>query len=196
MMDRVAASQVFTHRSLARRANYKKPSTLSAVLGVAILASTLALAAQRAQQPSLNFGSANISLGMTVQEAQQLLTDAGQHFQFIRDEAPPMRTLTIDGGDSGGQITFSGGRAIYVQYEMPITRNVDALAQEIAGAVDSMETKTCSVSNYSAHGTGGGVSQSIFRCGPKTFSVMTTRVLGSNVRDVNVTIEIGHIGTN
>ena len=169
---------------------------LSTVIGAVILAATLALSAQRGQQPSLNFGSANISLGMTVQETQQLLTEAGQHFQFIRDEPPPLRTLTIDGGDEGGQITFSGGRAIYGSYHMPTARNADALAQEIAGAVDTMETKTCSISNYSAHGTGGGFSESSFHCGPKTFSVMTTQVLGSSMRVVNVNIEIGHIGTN
>lgn len=165
-----------------------------ALAGAVILAVTLSLAAQRAQQPSLNFGSANISLGMTVQEAQTLLTEAGRHFQFIRDEPPPLRTLTIDGGSDGGQITFSDGRAVFVEYQMPVAHSADALAQEIAGAVDSVETKTCSISNYSAHGTGGGFSQSIFQCGPKTFNVRTTQLLGSSVRDANVTIEIGHIG--
>jgi hypothetical protein len=169
---------------------------ISAVVCAVILAATLALAAQRAHQPSLNFGSANISLGITVQEAQQLLTEAGQHFQFILNEPPPFRTLSIDGGDSGGQVTFLDGRAIYVEYQMPTARNADALAQEIAGAVDSMEMKTCSVSNYSAHGTGGGFSQSIFQCGTKTIHVMTVQSLGSSVRDVNVTIQIGHIGAN
>jgi hypothetical protein len=170
-----------------------------ALAGAVFLVVTLSLAAQRAQQPSLNFGSANISLGMTVQEAQTLLTEARQHFRFIRDEPLALRTLTIgsdEGGDEGGQITFSDGRAVFVEYQMPTAHSADALAQEIAGAVDSMETKTCSVSNYSAHGTGGVFSQSIFQCGPKTFNVMTTQLLGSTARDVNVTIEIGHLGKN
>src|SRR5580700_4006091 len=92
--------------SAARRAKQISAVRTLAVTGTVILAATLSLAAQRAQQPSLNFGSANISLGMTVQDAQQVLTEAGQHFQFIRDQAPPLRTLTIDGGDDAGQITF------------------------------------------------------------------------------------------
>ena len=78
---------------------------------------------------------------------------------------------------------------------MPVAQSADALAQEIAGAVDGMETKMCSVSNYTAHGTGGGFSQSIFQCGPKRFSVMATQLLGGSKRDVNVTIQIGQIPT-
>jgi hypothetical protein len=166
------------------------------VTGAVVLAAALTLVAQQASKPSLNFGSANISLGMTPQQVQLLLTEAGQHFQFLRDEKPPLQTLMIDGSDDGGQVTFSDRYAVFVEYRMPVARSADALAQEIAGAVDTVKTKTCSISNYSAHGTGGGFSQSSFHCGPKTFSVMTTQVLGSNVRDVNINIEIGHIGAN
>ena len=164
-----------------------------AVISAVVLATGLTLAAQRTQQPSLNFGAANIHLGITLEQAEQLLTQAGQHFQFIRDEQPPFQTLAIDGSDDGGQITFSGDRAVFIEYQMPAARSADALAQEIAGAVDSVETKTCSASNYSAHGTGGGFSESIFQCGSKRFSVHTTQLLGSNVRTVNVNIEIGHL---
>jgi hypothetical protein len=167
-----------------------------AVTGTVVLATGLTLAAQRAQQPFLAFGAANISLGMTLPQVQQLLTEAGQHIRFLPDEKPPMQTAMVDAGDNGGQITFSDGRVVYAEYQMPNAHSADELAQEIAGAVDSVETKTCSASNYSAHGTGGEFSQSIFQCGPKRINVMTTRLLGSSVRDVNVTIQIGHIGTN
>ena len=172
------------------------PIRVLAVTGVVVLAATLGLAAQRVQQPSLNFGAANISLGMTLQEAQNLLTGAGQHIHFIPDEKPPVRTAMIDEDDYYGQVTFWDGRVVFVKYQMPVAHNPDELAQEIAGAVDSMETKTCSASNYSSHGTGGGFSESIFQCGPKRFSVTTTQVLRSGVRDINVSIQIGHIGPN
>jgi hypothetical protein len=71
--------------------------------------------------------------------------------------------------------------------------SADELAQEIAGAVDNMETKTCETSNYSVHGTGGGFSQIISQCGSRRFNVMTVQVLGSPARTVNVNIEIGQI---
>jgi hypothetical protein len=70
------------------------------------------------------------------------------------------------------------------------------LAQEIAGAIENMTTKTCAVRNYSSHGTGGGFSQSIFDCGSKSFNVMTVETLGTNERYTHVEITIGAIPTS
>lgn len=145
------------------------------------------------QQPSISFGMARVSLGMTVQQVEQSLSEAGRHIQFLPDRKTAIVYAGGNPGDSEGQVTFSGGRATYAQFQMPNVQGADELAQEVAGAVDSMDTKTCTVSNYSAHGTGGGFSQSIFDCGSKTFNVMTSRVLGSNIPSINVNIEIGQV---
>lgn len=54
-----------------------------------------------------------------------------------------------------------------------------------------METKTCTISNYAAHGTGGGFSESVFECGSRRFYVHTTQLLGSSARTINVNLEVG-----
>ncbi len=157
-----------------------------AVACAAALATGIKGTAQRKQeQPSITFGMAKISLGMTVEQVQESLSGAARHIQFLPDKETSVVRRNGD-DDSEGQVTFSDGRAIYAQYQMPNALSADELAQEIAGAVDSMEAKSCEASNYSAHGTGGGFSQVIFECGSRRFNVMTVQTLGSSTRTINV----------
>ena len=169
------------------------PIRFLAAIGVLALATGLEGAAQRKpEQPWLEFGGAKISLGMTIEQVQEQLSGAGWHIQILADK----KTAMVDRNADSGQVRFSDGRAIYAEYQMPEVQSADELAQEIAGAVDSMETKTCAASNSSSHGTGGGVSQSIFECGPRSFNIQTLEVFGSSRRTVNVNIQIGHTATN
>jgi hypothetical protein len=166
--------------------------TLSVITVLAFIAGTYGDVQKG--QPSIAFGIASVSLGMTVEQIQEHLAKAGRHLKFLPDKST---AVVYANGNSSldvmeGQVTFSSGRAIFAQYQMPNAQSAEDLAQEIAGAVDS-KTRSCNVSNYSAHGTGGGFSQSIFDCGPKRFDIMTTQVLGSTVRNINVNIEIGEI---
>jgi hypothetical protein len=167
-----------------------------ALAAVFTLAAGFTLAAQRVQQPSIAFGPAAISLGMTLPEVQQALSKAGQNMNLQSDEKPPMQTVMVENTDDGGQITLSNGRVVYAQYQMATAQSADELAQEIAGAVDNVETKTCVISNYSAHGTGGSFSQIIFQCGVKQINVMSTQTLGSSARRVHVNIQLGKYGPN
>ncbi len=152
-------------------------------------------APQRPQvKPTISYGTAGISLGMTIEQVEQHLAQAARHTKAI---SPDKNSVSVypngEDTDFEGQITFGNGRVVYADYHMPVTNSADDLAQEIAGAVDDMETKTCTASNYAAHGTGGGFTQSIFDCGSKRFNVMTVQTLGSSTRWVNVQIEIGQI---
>jgi hypothetical protein len=165
-----------------------------ALLGAVALATGLNGRAQRAQgQPSITYGMARISLGMTVEQVEQRLAESARHIKTDSDKDTALVYTNGKSSDFEGQITFASGRVIYADYHMPTVYSADELAQEIAGAVENMETKTCEASNYSAHGTGGGFSQIIFQCGSRRFNVMTAQVLGSAVRTVNVNIEIGQI---
>lgn len=152
-------------------------------------------APQRPQaQPTISYGTADISLGMTVEQVEQHLAQAARHTKGI---SPDKNSVVVypNGGDTDfeGQITFGNGRVVYADYQMPVANSADDLAQEIAGAIDSMETKRCTGSNYAAHSTGGGFSQSIFDCGSKRFNVMTVQTFGNSTRMVYVQIEIGQI---
>ena len=84
---------------------------------------------------------------------------------------------------------------MYAAFQLPVAHNAVELAQEIAGAIENMATKSCTVANYSSHGTGGGFSQVIFNCGSKNFDVMTVETLGTNERYTFVEITIGAIPT-
>jgi hypothetical protein len=164
-----------------------------AMAGMVLLTSAGTGSSERPQeQPSISFGMAQISLGMTVQEVEQRLSEGARHIQFLSDKKTAIVHLNGEPDRTEGQVTFSGGRAIYAQFQMPDVQSADELAEEIAGAVDSMAVKNCNISNYSSHGTGGGFSQSIFDCGTRTFNIMTTHILGSNGSSINVNIEIGH----
>lgn len=152
---------------------------------------------RRQDRPFISYGTAKVSLGMTIEEVQQNLATSSRHMKTLPDDTDSS-LVYVNGQsepNSEGQIIFKRGRVIYADYKMPVVNNADELAQEIAGAVDTMETKTCDVSNYSAHGTGGGFTQSIFECGSRRFNVMAVQELGNSVRAINVNIEIGYAAT-
>jgi hypothetical protein len=163
-----------------------------ALVGAVALTSGLNGAPQGTQgQPSITYGMAKISLGMTVEQVQQHLAEASRHIKALSNKDTALVYRNGESQDFEGQITFANGRVIYADFHMPEIKSADELAQEIAGAIDNMESKTCDSSNYSAHGTGGGFSQIIFECGSRRFNVMTVQELGSTTRTVNVNIEIG-----
>jgi hypothetical protein len=132
---------------------------------------------------------------MTEGQVREHLVDSQREIRFLPDKVTALVYVKGAPDDVEGQVTFSGGRAVYAQFQMPSTNNAEELAQEIAGAVDGMETKNCDASNYAAHGTGGGFSQVIFVCGARRFNIMTTQTLGRSDRNINVNIEIGQIAT-
>jgi hypothetical protein len=165
---------------------------LFALVCAVAVATALHGAAQRTQeQPSISFGMAKISLGMTVEQVKESLAGTARHITFLSDKETSLVYRDGVADEMEGQITFYGGRVAFAQYQLPNVQSADALAQEIAGAIDSVQTKTCSVSNFSAHGTGGGHSDTVFACGSRTITIMTTQLLGSNVKTINVSIEIG-----
>jgi hypothetical protein len=162
------------------------------LVGAVALVTTLNGTAQRTQrQPSISYGETTISLGMTVEEVERHLADAARHIKTLSDKDTALVYRNGETDDFEGQITFRARHVVYADFHMPNVHSADELAQEIAGAIDTMETKTCEASNYTAHGTGGGFSQSIFECGSRRFNVMTTQVFGSNMRTIHVNIEIG-----
>jgi hypothetical protein len=164
-----------------------------AVVGAVALGTGLNGQEQHSQeQPSMSYGTARISLGMTAEQVEQVLSDGARHIKFLPDKITAIVYQNGVSDDFEGQITFGDGHVIYATYQMPTAHNADELAQEIAGAVDSMEAKSCTISNYAAHGTGGGFSESSFECGSRRFSVYTVQTLGSSARTINVHLEIGH----
>jgi hypothetical protein len=161
-------------------------------VGAVVLCARLNAPAQRPQEQAfMTYGRARIALGMTVEQAEQRLAESSRHIQFLSDKETATVYQNGVTDDFEGQITFGGGHVIYADYHLPNARTADELAQEIAGAVDSMETKTCTISNFAAHGTGGGHSDTIFECGARRFVVFTMQTLGSNARTINVDLEIG-----
>jgi hypothetical protein len=163
-----------------------------AAVGAIIFCAGLNTPAQRSQEQAfMTYGQARITLGMTVEQVEQHLSEAARHIRFLSDKETSLVYQNGVTDDFEGQITFGGGHVIYADYHLPNAKTADELAQEIAGAVDSMETKTCTISNYAAHGTGGGHSESLFECGSRRFSVFTLQTLGSSVRTINVDLEIG-----
>lgn len=153
----------------------------------------VALAQQRETPPAISFGSAQVSIGMTKEKLEQNLAVNGWHLQPIQNYKQSAMIEENSGGSTTGQVVFADDRVAYIDYQFPNARNATELAQEIAGAVEEMDTKNCVIQNYSSHGTGGGFSEAIFECGPKRFSIMTVESLGSNERPTNVHIEIGKI---
>lgn len=162
--------------------------------GAIAFAIAFSAAAQHAQvQPSIIYGGAKISLGMTAEQVTQNLAGASRHIQTLSDKNTGLVYRNGVTDEFEGQLTFGNGHVIYADYHMPEAHSADELAQEIAGAIDSMETKTCQASNYSAHGTDGGFSLSTFECGSRRFNVMTVLEFGSSDRRFNVNIEIGQV---
>jgi hypothetical protein len=168
------------------------PIRVLAAIGAVVLYVGLNTTAQPSQEEAfMTYGRARITLGMTVAQVEHHLAESSRHIQFLSDKETAIVYQNGVTDDFEGQITFGGGHVIYADYHLPNARTADELAQEIAGAVDSMENKTCTISNFTAHGTGGGHSDSIFECGARRFTVFTMQSLGSNVRTINVNLEIG-----
>jgi hypothetical protein len=164
-----------------------------ALVGAIAFGTGLGRPAQRPQERAfMTYGLARISLGMTVEQVEQHLAAAGRHIQFLSDKETAIVYRNGITDDDEGQITFGGGHVIYASNQMPNVVTADELAQEIAGAVDNMETKTCTISNYAAHGTGGGFSESTFECGPRRFNVFSMQTLGSHARTISLTLEVGY----
>ncbi|HXM93142.1 MAG TPA: hypothetical protein VOA64_02635 [Candidatus Dormibacteraeota bacterium] len=168
----------------------------SAVIGAIAVFLGLNMEAQRKQErPSIDFGGAQVSLGMTLEEVEKNLAANARHIEFMTDKHTALVRINnapVPSGDEG-QVTFFDGHVAYAAFHFPDAHNADQLAQEIAGAVENVDTKVCTVSNYSSHGTGGALSQTIFDCGSKSFNVMTTEILGHNERYTHVEITIGAI---
>lgn len=168
------------------------------VTGLAVTFFGFYVDAQRSQQaPSIAFGGAQVSLGMKVEQVEKNLAESARHIEFLTDKHTALvrvNNVPVPTGDEG-QITFYDGRVVYAAFQLPVARNAEELAQEIAGAIENMDTKICTVANYSSHGTGGGTSQVIFDCGSKRFNVITFEVIGNKERYTNVEITIGAIPT-
>lgn len=167
------------------------------LVGALSLAARLGGAPQAAQdQPSVQFGDVHISLGMTVDQVNQRLWKASIMVAPLQED--PLNLLVCqkdckDAANVEGQIAFKNGHVVYAAYSMPSAESAADLAQEIAGAIENMDNKTCTVSNNTSHGTGGTFTQSIFYCGAKRFNVMTTSAFGSSAGSTNVNIEIGQL---
>jgi hypothetical protein len=160
----------------------------------------LARAQEGKQQPYLEFGGARVSLGMTVGQVERILAAAGRHLKFLYDgqtasgmteqaASVTLSNVTEPNGDEG-QVTFYNGRVGYAAFVFSGTRDAVVLAQELAGAIENVDARNCSLRNFTAHGTGGGHSDSIFTCGSKTIRVTTIEPLGDD-RSTSVEIEIG-----
>ena len=89
-------------------------------------------------QPSISFGTASISLGMTVEQVQSALSGSGMHLKYLtaggaesstRQSNPKTREETSivyrNSDEDEGQITFSSGRVVYAQFQMPVVQSAD-----------------------------------------------------------------------
>jgi hypothetical protein len=135
--------------------------------------------------PSLAFGTVGVSLGMTPEQVEKNLADAGRHIEFMKQDKHTALVRVNNPTEpyvDEGQVTFFDGRLVYAAFDFPAPRDAHELAQEIAGAVDGMDSKECRVSNFSGHGTGGGYSETRFDCGVKGFEVLTVEPLGTGER--------------
>jgi hypothetical protein len=147
---------------------------------------------QQKQEPAISYGRAQVSLGMTIDQVAKNLAESSLQLHFIDKGNAVVRINGVPEpeGDEG-QVFFDGGRVVCASFHLPAIHNATELAQEIAGAVENMEVKTCAVSNYSSHGTGGGTSETIFDCGLKSFDIETSETFGSSERHTSVEITIG-----
>ena len=155
--------------------------------------------AERSQQePFISYGGARISVGMTIGEVKRALSQANRHIE--QDSSSGNIWIVSPNGSNilgeDGQITFNKDpepHVVFASYNLPDVKTAEELAKEIAFAVDSMDSKVCVASNFSARGTGGGHSDTVFECGLQRFEVSTGYILGafSSIRPTNVSIRIG-----
>lgn len=165
-------------------------------IGLILILVTPNIAAQQKQPPpSIEFGQAQISLGLTREQVERGLRESGRHLVDANDGHTALVRINNEPTPIGdeGEVMFFDGHVAYAVFQFPVARNAAELSQEIAGAVENMPTKLCTVRTDTSHGTGGGVSDTAFNCGSKSFHVLTAEVLGSDERDTNVQITIGGI---
>jgi hypothetical protein len=134
---------------------------------------------------------------MTVEQVERGLSEGARHIKFMKEDKHTalvqVNNSTEPEGDEG-QVTFFNGRVVYAAFDFPMPRDTHEFAQELAGAVDAMDSKKCTASNFSGHGTGGGYSETRFDCGVKGFEVTTVEQLGTNERYApELKITIGEI---
>jgi hypothetical protein len=170
-------------------------SAHKALIVCALLTScAVKLQSQRKEEPpSLDIDGTRIQLGMSQEQVMTALDKNGMKLRFlwdghaalvVRKDTPP------DVNDFDSQVTFYDGRAAYVSFQFPQAHSAVQLAQEIAGAVELVENKDCSLGNFSTHGTGGGHSDVVAYCGQKTIVIMTSEPLNGE-RSTHVEISIG-----
>jgi hypothetical protein len=163
------------------------------VCALLTLFASVSLESQRKQElPSLEIDGTLIQLGMTQVQVMTALDKNGMKLRFLWDghAALVVRKDAPNLNDADSQSTFYDGRAAYVSFQFPQAHSAVQLAQEIAGAVELVESKDCSLRNFSAHGTGGGHSDVIASCGSKTIVIMTSEPLNGE-RSTHVEISIG-----
>lgn len=146
-----------------------------------------------AARPSVTFGLAQIKLGMTLEEVNAELARSGRHLEFFPNDTRDASVLRNNEprreGDEG-QITFARGHVVYAAFHFAPINTAVELAQELAGAVETLSNKVCLSRNYSSHGTGGSTSQTLFECGAQTIIVMTNEATGYE-RSTEIVLEIG-----
>lgn len=164
------------------------------LVGTLLTLTALNLESQRKEEPpSLEIHGTRIQLGMTREQVMTALDKIGMKLRFLWDGHTALvlkRDTPPNPDDFDSQITFYDGRAAYVSFQFPEAQSAVQLAQEIAGAVEIVEDKNCSLENFSGHGTGGGHSDVIANCGPKTITIMTSEPLNGE-RSTHVEISIG-----
>lgn len=167
------------------------------------IASSMALAswsmgcAQRKQeQPSITFGTARISLGMTMEEVKQRLSEAAMHIDFKspdKNMAYVIRNGELYGLDGG--ITFHDGYVIDAVLSMPNAKSAEDLAEQISNAVNNMETKLCTASSNrtgtSESAVSVGTLQTSFVCGSRRIGLLTMRVWTPNHETTTTTVSVG-----
>jgi hypothetical protein len=151
---------------------------------------------QPREQASINFGTAKISLGMTKAQAERSLSAAARHIEFVNAGGQSKATVVRDGqpNDFNQSITFRDDIVVDAVSLMPTPNSVDELAEQIATAVDNMETKSCSAAtdrSRTLSGTGEGRFLMIrFTCGTQRISLNTIKLSLPNHESVSTSVGI------
>jgi hypothetical protein len=88
---------------------------LGALVWIGVVATLLGPNIQvqrRQQQPSIEFGGAQVSLGMTVVQVEKNLAESARHIEFMSDKHTALvrvNNAPVTSGDEG-QVTFFDGR--------------------------------------------------------------------------------------
>jgi hypothetical protein len=98
---------------------------------------------------------------MTVGQVERDLAAAGRHLEFLysgqtasgmteQGASVTLNKVTGPGADAG-QVTFYNGRVGYAAIQFSGTRDAVVLAQELAGAIENVDARSCSLENFTAH---------------------------------------------